>query len=194
MLHASIAIAVAVGVALVVVVFRVIAGAMDADRISRRIAGDGGELLMSKWQPLGGVWTGPGRGRAYGIMYRNAGGEVHQAVCVASMVGGVRFVDDRVVDYPQGQVPAGPEDPGEQADVDEDEIVEIYGVRDQASAHMVKAVLANEGIEAWVINDAIQGAVGLVPAGWATAPRICVTVRDRPRAIEVLAEIDERLP
>ena len=68
--------------------------------------------------------------------------------------------------------------------------VEVYRARNIAQAHLLKGLLENEGIPAQVENDLLQGAVGDIPMGWATAPRILVEVHNALRARTIVEEFD----
>jgi hypothetical protein len=52
--------------------------------------------------------------------------------------------------------------------------VEVYRARNVAQAHLITNALREAGIEAVLENDLLQGALGDLPPGWATAPRILV--------------------
>jgi hypothetical protein len=67
----------------------------------------------------------------------------------------------------------------------------IYTAANPLDAHELKNLLADEGIEAYVINDALQAVTGEVPLGWATAARVLVAQRDALRA-RTLAEAFDR--
>ncbi|HXT57502.1 MAG TPA: DUF2007 domain-containing protein [Pirellulales bacterium] len=67
----------------------------------------------------------------------------------------------------------------------------IYTAANPLDAHELRNLLADEGIEAYIINDALQAVTGEVPLGWATAARVLVAQRDAPRA-RTLAEAFDR--
>jgi Putative prokaryotic signal transducing protein len=54
------------------------------------------------------------------------------------------------------------------------ERVEVYRARGLPEAHAVRLLLEREGIAAEIDNEFLQGAVGELPMGWTTAPRILV--------------------
>jgi membrane protease YdiL (CAAX protease family) len=58
-----------------------------------------------------------------------------------------------------------------------DDRVELYRARGADEAHALAAELFEAGVPARVENELLQGAVGEVPAGWATAPRVLVARR-----------------
>jgi hypothetical protein len=56
----------------------------------------------------------------------------------------------------------------------EPRFVEVYRARSSAQAHLIKNALQEAGVPAIVENDLLQGVLGDVPLGWATAPRVLV--------------------
>jgi membrane protease YdiL (CAAX protease family) len=75
-----------------------------------------------------------------------------------------------------------PEPPGD--------LVELYRTRGLPEAHAVRGLLETAGISVRIENEFLQGALGDLPLGWTTAPRILV-----PRADEAVARatLDEFL-
>ena len=72
--------------------------------------------------------------------------------------------------------------------VDDENVVEVYWAADAPQAHLVKAVLRKAGIEAQVVGEMLQAAVGELPFGPATSPRVWVAKTDEDRARAVIAE------
>ena len=70
--------------------------------------------------------------------------------------------------------------------MDEQRFVEAYRAKNNPQALVLKQALEDAGIRATIENELLQGAVGDLPMGWATAPRIMVESRDLPRAREIL--------
>jgi hypothetical protein len=68
----------------------------------------------------------------------------------------------------------------------------IYTAANPLEAHELKNLLADEGIEAYVINDALQAVTGEVPMGWATAARVLVAEQDAVRARSLAEEFDRQ--
>ena len=68
----------------------------------------------------------------------------------------------------------------------------IYTAANPLEAHELKNLLADEEIEAYVINDALQAVTGEVPMGWATAARVLVAEQDAVRARALAEEFDRR--
>jgi hypothetical protein len=62
----------------------------------------------------------------------------------------------------------------------EDQFVEVYRAKNSPQAFALKQVLEEAGIRVVVENDLLQGVVGELPMGWATAPRIKVASGDVP--------------
>jgi hypothetical protein len=56
----------------------------------------------------------------------------------------------------------------------EGSLVEVYRAKDSPQAHLLRTALEDAGIRALVEGDLLQGAVGELPLGWASAPRIMV--------------------
>ena len=69
-------------------------------------------------------------------------------------------------------------------------LAEVYRAKDSAQAHLLKSALEDAGIRALVEGDLLQGALGEIPVGWSTAPRIMVEDSDAPKAREILARLD----
>ena len=65
--------------------------------------------------------------------------------------------------------------------------VEVYRARGLADAHTLRLLLETEGIPVWVDNELLQGALGDIPLGWATAPRILVR-RSHAAAAQAVVE------
>ncbi|MCH7726608.1 MAG: DUF2007 domain-containing protein [Planctomycetes bacterium] len=70
----------------------------------------------------------------------------------------------------------------------------VYTAASAQQAHLLKNILEEMGIVAHVTNDALQGAVGELPLGWAGAPRVVVAETDNEQARKVAIEFDRRLP
>jgi hypothetical protein len=66
----------------------------------------------------------------------------------------------------------------------------IYHAANLPQAHILKGVLEERGIAAWIVNDAMQIAGGELPLGWNAAP--CVVVGDlhAEEARRIAAEFD----
>ncbi len=70
----------------------------------------------------------------------------------------------------------------------------VYNAASAQQAHLLKNILEEMGIVAHVTNDALQGAAGELPLGWAVAPRVVVAESDSEQARKVAIEFDRRLP
>jgi hypothetical protein len=66
----------------------------------------------------------------------------------------------------------------------------IYTAANLPQAHVLRNTLEELGIPASITNDAVQLAVGDVPAGWATAPRVVVDEQQAELARRVALEFD----
>src|SRR5438874_13812818 len=65
--------------------------------------------------------------------------------------------------------------------VTDPKLVEVYRPRNLPEAHAIRIALEEAGIRVQIDNELLQGAVGELPMGWATAPRILVP---EPQATE----------
>jgi hypothetical protein len=81
----------------IVVVFRLMAGSMDGDRIESYVRERGGTLRSKSWAPFGKGWLGEKNDRIYEIEYETGDGEIRRATVKTSMLSGVYFTDDRPV-------------------------------------------------------------------------------------------------
>lgn len=64
--------------------------------------------------------------------------------------------------------------------------VELYRARSTPEAHAVRLALEAEGTTVSIENEHLQGALGELPFGWATAPRVIVHRADEVAAREIL--------
>lgn len=87
---------VVIGLALV---FRLIAGSMDGDRVERYVRERGGRLLSKQWSPFGRGWFGEKDSRIYEITYLDRDGNTHRATCKTSLWSGVYFTEDAIIAY-----------------------------------------------------------------------------------------------
>jgi hypothetical protein len=72
----------------------------------------------------------------------------------------------------------------------EQKLVEVYRAKDSPQAYLLRSVLEDEGIPVLVQGDLLQGAVGEIPGGWSTAPRILVEELHAAKAREILQRFD----
>jgi len=70
--------------------------------------------------------------------------------------------------------------------------VEIYRARNLPQAHMIRMALAEAGIETQIEGELLQGAVGDLPIGWPTAPRILVAESQADTARQIIERAEER--
>ena len=85
---------------LLAIVFRIAAGGMDGERIRSYIKARGGEAIDVSWTPFGRGWYGEERDRIYRVRYRDQESKTRVATVKTSMMGGVYFTDDHVLDSP----------------------------------------------------------------------------------------------
>ncbi len=78
---------------------RVSAGSMDHDRIDEYISERGGRVINKQWEPFGKGWFGSERERIYDVKYEDKDGNIHQATCKTSMLSGVYFTQDEIVEF-----------------------------------------------------------------------------------------------
>jgi membrane protease YdiL (CAAX protease family) len=69
------------------------------------------------------------------------------------------------------------------------EPVELYRAESLPEAHAIRLALESEGIVAHIDNELLQGALGDLPMGWSTAPRILVDRSDEPAARAILEAV-----
>jgi hypothetical protein len=81
----------------VVLVLRLIAGAMDGDRIDAYVRERGGKVLTRSWAPFGRGWFGEKSDRIYEITYEDRDGNRRAATVKTSLFTGVYFTGDRIV-------------------------------------------------------------------------------------------------
>jgi Putative prokaryotic signal transducing protein len=75
--------------------------------------------------------------------------------------------------------------------MNERRLVEVYRAKDSVQAHLLRSALEEMGIRAVVEGDLLQGALGEIPMGWSTAPRIMVEEADAAKARESLDRFEQ---
>lgn len=88
-----------VGILGLAILFRVVAGSMDHQRIREYVEGRGGRLLSCHWSPFGTGWWGEKSDRIYEVRFRDREGNLHQATCKTSMWTGVYWTEDHISQY-----------------------------------------------------------------------------------------------
>jgi hypothetical protein len=68
----------------------------------------------------------------------------------------------------------------------------IYSADNPQQAYLLRSLLENEGIQAWVLNDAIQIAGGELPVGWRGAAKVAVGDDDAAAAREFAEAFDHQ--
>jgi hypothetical protein len=66
----------------------------------------------------------------------------------------------------------------------------IYSAANPQQAHLIKGLLEQQGIQAWVVNDAMQIAGGELPLGWTAAARVVVSDENAVEARRFAEEFD----
>ncbi|MEZ6127753.1 MAG: DUF2007 domain-containing protein [Planctomycetaceae bacterium] len=72
------------------------------------------------------------------------------------------------------------------------DIVEVYCCANETEGQLLTNMLADHGISAQLVGQLLQGAIGEIPAGPATAPRILVQASDRDHARSLIADYEAR--
>tara|TARA_R110002072_G_scaffold302710_2_gene487861 strand:- start:493864 stop:494373 length:510 start_codon:yes stop_codon:yes gene_type:complete len=72
------------------------------------------------------------------------------------------------------------------------QLTEVYAARDEIDAALVQSMLAESNIGARVVGGQIMGAIGEVPAGLPSAPRIWVSDQDANAAVALIREMEEK--
>ena len=72
----------------------------------------------------------------------------------------------------------------------EPKFVEVYRARNLPQAHAIRIALEDAGIAVQLEGELLQGAVGDLPIGWATAPRILVEESQVRAAREIIETAD----
>jgi hypothetical protein len=72
------------------------------------------------------------------------------------------------------------------------QLTEVYAARDEIDATLVQSMLAESNIGARVVGGQIMGAIGEVPAGLPSAPRVWVSDQDAKAAFALIREMEEK--
>jgi hypothetical protein len=68
----------------------------------------------------------------------------------------------------------------------DEQLVEVYAARDSMEAHFVRTLLEDDGIDARVVGEGLTFAIGDLPLGLPTSPRVWVRDEDAERARELI--------
>jgi len=71
-------------------------------------------------------------------------------------------------------------------------LVEIYRARNLPEAHTIRIALEEAGVRVLIEGELLQGVVGDLPPGWATAPRILVEESQVSAAREIIERANGR--
>ncbi len=85
---------------ILVLVFRLVAGSFDGDRVEMYVREQGWELVDKSWDPFGPGWFGEKNARIYQIVYKDQRGALHRAHVKTSMLSGVYLTRDCIVQEP----------------------------------------------------------------------------------------------
>ena len=86
---------------------RLMAGAMDVNRIESYLSKRGSKLRSKSWAPFGTGWVGEKSDRIYKVEYETDAGEIRRATVKTSLLTGVYLTNDRLVQHP-GPSATGP--------------------------------------------------------------------------------------
>lgn len=103
----------AVAAAGLAILFRNIFVESDQVRIRQFLEHEGGHVIHSYRSPFGPSWFGWRRGRIYGVRYRDAEENIHEAHCITGLLTGIYFTRDRIVELSKRPDPTRPESRGE---------------------------------------------------------------------------------
>lgn len=81
------------------IIIRLIAGAMDSDRVKEDIESKGGKLISKEWAPFGKGWFGEKNDRIYEVIYIDKDGNKHKAFVKTSSFSGVYYASDEIIEY-----------------------------------------------------------------------------------------------
>ena len=81
------------------IIFRLLAGGMDHDRVKNYVRSRGGDVIESNWAPFGKGWFGEKSDRIYNVRYKDRDGNEHEAHVKTSLLSGVYFTEDRITRY-----------------------------------------------------------------------------------------------
>lgn len=73
-----------------------------------------------------------------------------------------------------------------------DDLIEVYSPQDASEVMLLRQLLADEGVEAFIVNDGMEGVMGEVPFSYAR-PRIWVKSSDAAAARRICEAFDQRL-
>ena len=72
-----------------------------------------------------------------------------------------------------------------------DSLIEVFRAENLPEAHLVKGRLEESGITARVEGGFLEGALGGLPVGWASQPRVLVLDADAPKARKIIEEFEQ---
>ena len=68
----------------------------------------------------------------------------------------------------------------------------VYSADNPQQAHLLRSLLEDEGIQAWVVNDSIQLAGGELPVGWRAAAKVVVADDEAVAARQFAEAFDQK--
>jgi hypothetical protein len=88
-----------VAIVVLALLFRLVAGGLDHDRVREYVESRGGKIVETHWSPFGPGWFGEKSDRIYAVRYLDRDGNEHRAHCKTSMWTGVYFTQDEIVQH-----------------------------------------------------------------------------------------------
>lgn len=71
----------------------------------------------------------------------------------------------------------------------ENRFVEIVRARSAMEAHAIRILLQEHGFDVRIDGEALLGALGGLPIGWETSPRVLVPAGEATAALEVIETV-----
>jgi hypothetical protein len=88
-----------IGVIILAIIIRIIAGSMDSDRVKEDIEAKGGKMISKEWAPFGKGWIGEKNDRIYEVFYIDKDGNKHKAYVKTSLLSAVYYASDEIIEY-----------------------------------------------------------------------------------------------
>jgi hypothetical protein len=83
----------------IALMFRLLAGSMDRERVRQYVEARGGKVIEATWAPFGPGWFGGNKERIYQVRYLDRDNNVHEAYARTSMWTGVYFTEDQILQH-----------------------------------------------------------------------------------------------
>jgi hypothetical protein len=76
--------------------------------------------------------------------------------------------------------------------MDKDRLAEVYVAENSLEAHFLKNLLEDEGIDVEVVGEGLAFAMGDLPLGWPTMPRLWVRQEDAANAKALIGDWEKQ--